>query len=143
MGDGDLGTFVQEGILQVFRRQLAPLASLVTPNQYELELLTGQKARDEQGLRSTAATLRGMGCNVTIATGCTLLDTVPGNIERIVTPRLPIRPCGTGDLFAGLTAAHLAKGCTMIQAMQSAVARTFAILERTRASGNEETTLLD
>lgn len=44
MGDDDLGLFVKDGLVEVFRNRLAPLASIVTPNQYELKLLAGQKA---------------------------------------------------------------------------------------------------
>ena len=49
MGDDDLGVFVADGLTDIFRDQLVPLASIITPNQFELELLARTKARDTAG----------------------------------------------------------------------------------------------
>ncbi|MBH9879328.1 pyridoxal kinase, partial [Clostridioides difficile] len=84
------------------------------------ELLSGVKIADIEGLRSAAAALAGERRTDVVATGCTLADTQAGQVEtilcadgrlsRFATPRLPIRPYGTGGLLTGLIAAHLAKG---------------------------------
>lgn len=149
IGDDDLGVFVADGIAELFLDQLIPMASLITPNQFELEYLTRCTARNAANLASACATITGMGCLTVVATGCTLADTPSGQIEtilhdergtltRIDTPRLPIRPCGTGDLFAGLVAAYLAKGLKLTEAVRRAVEGTYAVLERTRHAGGEE-----
>lgn len=152
MGDDDLGVFVADGMLEIFRDRLVPLATLITPNQFELELLAASKARDPEGLLAASEAIAGDGHRAVIATGCTLADTPAGQIEtilsdagtltRIATPRLPIRPCGTGDLLTGLIAAHLAKGSPVRASLQYAVARTFAVLERTQQAGADEMCLL-
>lgn len=148
MGDDDLGVFVADGLQDIFRDRLVPLASIITPNQFELELLAGTKARDTAGLLTASDGITGVGRPAVVATGCTLTDTPAGQVEtvlcanglttRIATPRLPIRPCGTGDLLSGLVAAHLAKGACLEAALRRAVEGTYRVLERTRQAGADE-----
>jgi pyridoxine kinase len=150
---GDDGkAYVADGILEVVRSHLVPAASLVTPNQFELELLSGVAVRDTAGLRAACAAISAQGPQHVVVTGCTLADTPAGQTEtivctgrqlaRIATPRLPIRPCGTGDLLAGLIAAHLAKGATVEVAVRSAVDAVFAVLLRTAREGADEMRLV-
>ena len=152
MGDDDLGIFVADGIKEVFWERLVPIASLVTPNQFELELLTNTKARDAASLLAASRAVAARGCAGVIASGCMLIDTPPGIVEtifcsdgkllRIATPRLPIRPCGTGDLLTGLIAAHLAKGKDVEIALRLAVDHIFGVLERTQRAKAQEMCLL-
>ncbi|KAB2684376.1 pyridoxal kinase [Brucella tritici] len=148
MGDDDLGVFVPDGMLEAFQYQLAPAATVLTPNQYELELLSGFAARSPEGLTEATRRLRSAGTQMIVATGCTLSDTPSDTVETILctsegldrtsTPRLPIRPCGTGDLLSALIAGHLAKGSQIESAVHSAVAETFTILQKTQAADSEE-----
>jgi pyridoxine kinase len=152
MGDDDLGVFVADGMTEIFRDRLVPLASIVTPNQFELELLAERTARDVDGLLAAGRIIVDRGCPAVLATGCTLADTSAGQVEtilcqagalsRIATPRLPIRPCGTGDLLTGLVAAHLAKSASLQTAMRGAVEGTYAVLERTCRANAAEMCLL-
>jgi pyridoxine kinase len=149
IGDDGPGVFVADGLVDLFRERLVPMASLITPNQFELELLSGRPARDASSLLAASAAL---GPASVIATGCTLADTQPGQVEtilcsdktlsRIATPRLPIRPCGTGDLLTGLIAAHLAKGASVEAAVRLAVDAVFAVLVRTQQQDSQEMCLL-
>jgi pyridoxine kinase len=87
-----------------------------------------------------------------VATGCTLTDTAEGQVEtilcadgqlsRFATPRLPIRPSGTGDLLTGLIAAHLAKGTATEAAVRLAVETIYAVLVRTQEAGTAEMRLV-
>ncbi|MCK1708285.1 MULTISPECIES: pyridoxal kinase [unclassified Bradyrhizobium] len=150
---GDDGRiYVAEGILDVVRHRLLPAASLITPNQFELELLSGVKIAYAQGLRAACAAISGQGRIDVVATGCTLTDTpaeqvetilcADGQLSRFATPRLPIRPYGTGDLLTGLIAAHLAKGAAMEAAVRLAVETIFAVLVRTQEAGTAEMRLV-
>lgn len=57
---GDDGrVYVADGILDVVRHRLLPAANLTTPNQFELELLSGLTIADAQGLRAACSTLAG------------------------------------------------------------------------------------
>ena len=42
IGDEGSGVFVAAGVIDCFRNQLVPAASIATPNQFELELLAGR-----------------------------------------------------------------------------------------------------
>ncbi|BBO12886.1 MULTISPECIES: pyridoxal kinase [Bradyrhizobium] len=150
---GDDGrVYVADGILDVVRHRLLPAANLTTPNQFELELLTGLRTADAEGLRVACAALAGIGRIEIVATGCTLADTPEGQLEtilcadgllsRFATLRLPIRPYGTGDLLTGLIAAHLAKGEATEVAVRLAVETIFAVLVRTQDAGTAEMRLV-
>jgi pyridoxine kinase len=151
IGDDDR-VYVADGILDVVRKRLVPAAALITPNQFELELLSGTKARDVSGLLAAGNAITALRPAGVIATGCTLADTPAGQLEtilcaggqvsRIATPRLPIRPCGTGDLLTGLLAAQLAKGASCEAAMRHAVDTVFAVLARTQEARSEEMCLI-
>jgi pyridoxine kinase len=150
---GDDGrVYVADGILDVVQHRLLPAANLTTPNQFELELLSGVTIADTQSLRTACAALAGQRRIDVVATGCTLADTAEGQVEtilcadgqlsRFATPRLPIRPSGTGDLLTGLIAAHLAKGKPMQAAVRLAVETIFAVLVRTQDAGTAEMRLV-
>ncbi|MFT4117120.1 pyridoxal kinase [Bradyrhizobium sp.] len=150
---GDDGrVYVADGILDVVRHRLLPAARLITPNQFELVLLSGSCIADADGLRAACAALAGQGRTDIVATGCTLADTPAGQVEtilcadgalsRFATQRLPIRPYGTGDLLTGLIAAHLAKGSAIEAAVRLAVETIFAVLVRTQQAGSDEMRLV-
>ena len=151
IGD-DNRVYVADGILDVVRRRMLPAAHRITPNQFELELLSGIQIADTEGLRAAVAALAGQRRIDVVATGCTVADTPPGQVEtilcadrqlsRFATPRLPIRPYGTGDLLTGLIAAHLAKGAAIEAAVRLAVETIFAVLLRTQAAGSAEMRLV-
>lgn len=148
MGDTDLGVFVADGMPEIFRDQLVPLAGIITPNQFELGLLAGRPIISEANLLLAGAIIPGR----IVATGCVFSDTPTGQLEtvlcdagsvtRIATPRLPIRPYGTGDLLTGLIAAHLAKNVTLGAAVRNSIAATFSIVEHMWESGDHEMRLL-
>ena len=141
MGDDDLGIFVAEGLVALFRDRLVPMADIITPNQYELELLTDRPARNAADLAAAAASLRARGTGAVVVTGCTLDDTPAGMVETILAgdslhrtaiPRLPIRPCGTGDMLTSLTVARLCDGQDLPTAVAGATHEILSILQRTR-----------
>jgi pyridoxine kinase len=57
---------------------------------------------------------------------------------RVRTPKLPISPNGTGDLFASLFVSARVRGSDTRQALSHAASAIFAVLERTAADGTEE-----
>jgi len=145
IGDEGSGVFVAEGVIAAFRDRLVPAAAILTPNQFELELLAGASARSAEDLCAAAARLAPQRL---VVTGCALGDTPEGKIEtivyvagalrRIATPRLPIKPYGAGDLFSGLLVAYLVMGDDLVRAAEKASARVFAVLQRTIAEKSYE-----
>ncbi len=152
MGDDDLGLFVKDELVDLFRQRLVPMASVITPNQYELELLASHKARSAEDLAEAMRILARRGTQAGAITGCVLDDTSPGAVETITwsegrlnrtsVDRLPIRPCGTGDLFTALLVARLCEGKNLAEAGEGATREIFAVLKRTQAEASDEMRLI-
>lgn len=147
MGDDDLGIFVDPALVEMFRDRLVPLADIITPNQFELELLAGSPARGAPDLVAALSAIRLPG-QAAAVTGCRLEDTPAGQIEtlafadghlsRSAVERVPIRPCGTGDLFTALLVAGICAGANLPAASAAATRTILEILRRTRAEGAGE-----
>jgi pyridoxine kinase len=59
------------------------------------------------------------------------------------TPKLPISPNGTGDLFAALLTAARVRGSNTADALSHAASAIFAVLENTAARGTEEMRIVE
>jgi pyridoxine kinase len=148
LGDRDRGLFVQTDIPPVVRDRLCPLADIVTPNHFEFETLGGSSATTTGQVIAQAQTLLARGPSTIVITSAELSDTPDGEIEtlaverskswRVRTPKLPISPSGTGDLFAALFASARVQGKATPQALGHAASAVYAVLERTAAAGTEE-----
>jgi pyridoxine kinase len=111
---GDHGRlYVPQDVADAIRATLLPRASCITPNGFELGLLSGLTVA---GIDSAVAAARTLGVDEVLATSipandgniATLLVT-PQDVHSIVTPRLAHVPHGTGDFLSGLyLAARLA-----------------------------------
>ena len=137
MGDADLGHFADAPLRRAFAAELVPLADVILPNAFELENLSGVAIA---GPDDVARAREVLGGPAVVATSVP----VPGRPERLATvvatgdgfcsfqvERLPVRPAGTGDLLAGLTAARLAQGTALADAVGRAVAGVAQALRRT------------
>ena len=144
LGDRDRGLFVHADIPPLVRDLLCPLADIITPNHFEFEWLSGAKtATIDQVLKAARAF---MARGTVVVTSAELADTPEGEIEtlaveranawRVRTPKLPISPNGTGDLFAALLVAARLRGADTPDALSHAASAIFAVLERTAASGD-------
>lgn len=148
IGDSGLGLFVPAGLPPIFRDSLCPLAEIITPNHFELEWLCGAKAGTMDELLKSARALCANGPPTVVVTGAQLADTPRDRLDtiaieassawRLGTPKLPIHPFGTGDLFAALFVASLFGGSDTRAALEEAVSAVFSVLERTEAAGTEE-----
>lgn len=153
MGDAGPGLYVPEAIADVMRDRLLPLADIATPNPFELSWLTGQSIATLADLEAARRLLPLPPRAQLIATGCALSDTAPGQIESILlgpegasrhpTPHLPIALPGTGDLFAGLIVAGLARGLALPAAIGTAQRLTSLALTHAQALGAGEVVLTE
>ena len=153
LGDSDPGLFVHAEIPPIFRDSLCPLADIITPNHFELEWLCGAKATTIDEVVKSARALSARGPSTVVVTGAQLADTPEDRVDtvaiegssvwRLSTPRLPIRPFGTGDLFSSLFVSSLVLGSDTRGALEDAVSATFAVLERTMAAGTEEMRIVE
>ncbi|RVP14336.1 pyridoxal kinase [Sinorhizobium meliloti] len=152
MGDTDPGLYVPEAIADVMRDRLLPMADIVTPNPFELSWLAERKVATAWDLEAAREVLRFAPEAQLITTGCALEDTTPGQIESVIlgpegiisrhpTKRLPLDLPGTGDLFAGLIVAGLARGMPMPRAVEIAQNLTSRALDHANALGAGEVVL--
>ncbi len=151
LGDRDRGLFVRDDIPPLVRDLLCPLADMITPNHFEFEWLCGTKAASIDQVTKTARTFMAHG--TVVITSAELADTPTGEIEtlavergnawRVRTPKLPISPNGTGDLFAALLVAARVRGADTREALGHAASAIFAVLERTVLRGTEEMRIVE
>src|SRR5215813_6481765 len=138
LGDRDRGLFVKPDVPPLVRDRLVPLADIITPNHFEFELLAGHEARAIKAVIALAAELIAQGPSTVVITSAELADTPQGEIEtlaiersrafRVRTPKLPISPNGTGDLFAALYVASRVRFKDTPDALSHAASAIFAVL---------------
>lgn len=153
LGDVDTGVYVKPGIDTFFRERAIPAADLVTPNHFELELLTGRKVSTMEDALAAARSLLN-GPRLALITSLRRADAPADWVEmvavsrdaawRIATPLIgfDIAPNGTGDAVAALFSAHWIEGGDVAQALGKAASSIFAVLEATRALGERELQLV-
>lgn len=105
------------GAIETLRARLLPLATIVTPNLDEAELLTGRKAEDEQGMIAVARALRDLGPRWVLVKGGHLhgdpVDVLFDGEQtwRFAGERIGTRHThGTGCTLASAIASYLALG---------------------------------
>jgi pyridoxine kinase len=161
LGDRDRGLFVQADIPALVRDRLCGLADIITPNHFEFEYLCGTKAATTEQMLAAARTLMMRGPSTVVVTSAELADTPDGQIETIAierskegveqsfnawragTPKLPVSPSGTGDLFAALFVAARLQGKNTPDSLAHAASAIYAVLERTAARGTEEMRIVE
>jgi pyridoxine kinase len=123
---GDAGKlYVASETAEAIRDLLVPLASITTPNLFELRWLTGSSAGAQSQIADAARRLGPATVVVTSAVEsresiATLLVTAHTCIERPVRARSGI-PNGAGDLFAGLLLGHLLNGSATEAALDASL----------------------
>ncbi|XP_075977603.1 pyridoxal kinase [Anticarsia gemmatalis] len=109
MGDnGEM--YVPEEILPVYRDVVVPLADILTPNQFEAELITGIKVKDIGGALKAIEALHAKGVKTVVLSSTDLGDdnsmialaSSAGSCYQIQIKKLDATFTGTGDLFAAL-----------------------------------------
>ena len=153
LGDRDRGLFVHADIPPLVRDRLLPLADIITPNHFEFEFLCGAKATTADKVIEAAQALLARGASTVVVTSAELADTPDGEIEtlaverakawRVRTPKLPISPNGTGDLFASLFASARVLGSDTPEALAHAASAIFAVLEQTAMRGTGEMRIVE
>lgn len=123
IGDDGKGLYVAKPVAEAIRDQLLPLASVVTPNRFELGWLTDRDVSDDASLNAAARTLDAETVYVTsatqtvshIETRCVMID----DAQSFWNARHEAVPNGTGDLYSGLLLAALCRGLSPKDALMS------------------------
>jgi pyridoxine kinase len=148
IGDVGRGVFVRPGIPEFMRDQAVPAADIITPNQFELEYLSGRATDTVAGLKEAIAAAHGLGPKVVLVTSVHGQDTPADAIDlvagqggrffRVRTPKLDLSVNGAGDAIAALFFVHYARTGSAQTALGAAAASTYGLLKRTAEAGSRE-----
>jgi hydroxymethylpyrimidine kinase/phosphomethylpyrimidine kinase len=120
---------IDDAALDALRRELMPLAHLITPNIPEAERLTGMKINDAYDMRLAAQRLREMGARAVLIKGGHLpmvvaLDLLLDDMDYVEIYRAPRIETGathgTGCTLAAAITACLARGLSLPEAVGAA-----------------------
>lgn len=152
MGDVGTGFYVRPGIPEFMRDRAVPAATLVTPNQFELEYLTNMAATDLDTVLAAADKVRAMGPDVVLVTSLRRQDGPADRIEMLAVagqgawllsnPLLPVDVNGAGDATAALFLAHWLTDRSIDTALSKTAESIYSVLERTLSAGTREIQLI-
>lgn len=151
LGDVGRGFYVRPGIPEFMRDAIVPACDILTPNQFELEYLTGTVIGSVADLLAAIEALRRQGPATVLVTSVQTDRTPAGSLQMVAvgpdgaycvaTPKLPIQVSGSGDLTTAIFLARL-----MTDGLATALASTadsvFAVIEATDRSGSQELQLI-
>ena len=144
---GDLGgLYIPQATAEAIRDELIPLASVATPNRYELAWMVGADLDSNAAIMDAALSLGPPRMLVTSAVPMMAGGTgnlyLSGRHALLAEHRLIDNPPnGLGDLLAAVFTARLLEGVEEERALQLATAAVFEILARTARRGGDELTL--
>jgi len=144
---GDVGgLYIPQSTAEAIRDELLPLASVATPNRYELAWLAGRELDSNAAIMEAALALGPSRMLVTSA--IPMMAGGTGNLYLTGTHALLAEhrlidnpPNGLGDLLSALFLARLMTGADEERALQLATASVYEILARTAKRGSDELTL--
>jgi pyridoxine kinase len=152
MGDVGSGVFVRPEIPEMMRAKAMAEADIVTPNQFELSLLTGLEIGDRASLFAAVRALHAMGPKIIMVTSVLTHETPEDAIDCIAsdgtqifmvrTPRLSLAVNGAGDAISALFFLHWLRDHSAGHALAQAVSSIFGILKRTEDEGSREILLI-
>lgn len=115
---------LEKDAIEVYKKKLIPLSSVITPNIPEAEVLSGQAIRNLEDMKGAAEKLMALGPQAVLVKGGHLVEEAEDVLydgrdfhlfkgERIETENTH----GTGCTLSSAMAAELAKGHTLIEAV--------------------------
>jgi pyridoxine kinase len=152
IGDVGRGVFVRPGVPEFMRDCAVPAADIVTPNQFELDYLSGLTSKTIGEAVRACDALQAMGPKTVLVTSLYLEDTPKDSVDllgcgpdgrfRLRTPLLDISVNGAGDAIAALFFIHLLKDGSTADALSRAASSIFGVLKRTQEAGARELLLV-
>lgn len=148
IGDVGRGVFVLPGIPEFMRDRAVPAADVITPNQFELDYLSGRTTTTLADARLACEAVHATGPRVIMVTSLHTEDTPADSIDllasgpdgcyRVRTPRLGISVNGAGDAIAALFFVHWKTTHSAAEALSKAASSAYGLLARTAAAGSRE-----
>ena len=152
IGDAGRGVYVREGVAELLRSKAVPAADIVTPNQFELDYLTGRDSKTLAKARDGVKALHDLGPRAILVTSLHTDETPKDAIDmlasdntgcfRLRTPKLPLAVNGAGDAIAALFLAHYLRSGKIHDALSAAGSAIFGVLAKTADAGSREMQLI-
>lgn len=153
IGDVGRGVFVRPGIPEFIRGKALPAADVITPNQFELNYLSGIETKTLADALKAVRRLHNTGPKTILVTSLHVEDTPKDSIDLLVsgpdgqyrmrTPLLEISVNGAGDAIAALFFFHLLKTKSSAEALSSAASSIFGLMKRTKEAASREILLIE
>ena len=151
MGD-DGRLYVRPGIPEFFAGDALAQADIVTPNQFELGVLTGRETGTAATILAAAAALRhrlrAAGPRIVLVTSLAVAETAGGSLDMLLcgdggsvwlrTTLLPAKFSGAGDTLTALFLFHILAGLPPPDAAERAAASMAGLLRRTFDAASAE-----
>jgi pyridoxine kinase len=152
IGDVGRGIFVRPGIPEFMRAKAVPAADIITPNQFELDYLSGRGSGTPALARDALKAVHDLGPRAILVTSLHTTQTPDDAIDllasddsgcfRLRTPKLPLSVNGAGDAIAALFFAHYLRTGRIDEALSRAASSIFGILRKTVEVGSREIQLI-
>ncbi len=154
MGDYERGIYVRPGIPEFFRNEALRLSSIIKPNQFEAELLSGIRIDGVDAARRACSSLHAAGPAMILLTS---LDALPGPGDQISTllslsgeayvvrtPRFsfPLPPHGAGDMASALFLGYYLKTRDSLAAFELTADAVHRVFEATFSARSRELEIL-
>lgn len=148
---GNNSCYVKPEVLEFFQEKL--LADIITPNQYEAEILSNMQATDISSVKKIARYFHDRDIKIVIITGLNLLDVqnslvvfVSDGKNQYLLPtqeyHFPIPVNGTGDLFSSLYLGYYLRMKNIGVALQHTVHHLQQVLKNTYEGKERELQVL-
>lgn len=137
---GDNGKmYVPEALKEIYKQEVVPLADVVTPNQFELELLTNEKVTNMNELQNAIKKLHQNGPKTVAVSSIELNDKLTAVVSnakdntlmKVDIPRISATFTGSGDLFTALFLAHEYLQSDMKATMEKTINSLYSVLLNT------------
>ena len=135
---------LEDDAVTVLKDRIVPLASVLTPNAHEAARLADIEVRDAEAAREAARRIYALGARAVLVKGGHLdgetnaIDVLfdGDSMHTFSVPRIDTRNThGTGCTYASAIAANLAKGYTLIKAVERAKRYVTAAIEHAQPVG--------
>lgn len=154
MGDVGRGLFVHKNIPGFLRSKAVPAANIITPNQYEFELLCGHPVRSvEEAIRTARELMRDTSIQTLVITSLATEDIPKNQVSTlavnsnsawiVTTPLVALDPLpnGMGDVFSSIFLGHILQGKSTPHALEAATSTLYALVSHT-LSGSRDLPLI-
>jgi pyridoxine kinase len=148
IGDVGRGVFVRPGIPEFMKEKAVPAADVITPNQFELDYLSGRDSKTAAQARDAVKAVHDLGprailvtslhTDATPADAIDLLASDESGMFLVRTPRLALTINGAGDAIAAMFFVHYLRTGKIAEALSRAASAIFGILAKTVEAGARE-----